>query len=99
MRRDEWRVLCFEIAREHPEYLKDTFEAFSMGVAKQAEYNCEKVADMGAALTLLYENAKDENNRALARKRLIESGLFGGTPFEKKLQKESEAGVKKGEVK
>jgi hypothetical protein len=98
MRRDEWRMLCFEIAKEHPEYLKDTFEAFSLGVAKQAEYNREKVADMGASLTLLYENAKDEKNRALARKRLIESGLFGGTPFEKKLKKEDEAGVKKGEA-
>lgn len=37
---------------------------------------------------MLYENGKKKENRKLARQRLIESGLFGGTPFEAKLKSE-----------
>lgn len=88
MERSEWRLLCFQIGQDHPEYLQDTFEAFSEGVKAQAEYNSEKVAHMGAALSMLYQYPKETQWRKLARERLIESKLFQGTPFEKKLTEE-----------
>lgn len=85
MEREEWQQLCFEVAKEHPEYLQDTFNAFSIGVKVQAEHNQEKVANMGAALSALYQEPKKERWKKLARQRLIESKLFEGTLFEKKL--------------
>jgi hypothetical protein len=94
MTRDEWRGLCFEVARENPEYLQDTFEAFSAGVKYQADYNSEKVAHMGAALSMVYQYPKEEQWRKLARERLIESKLFLGTPFEKELLAEQERKIK-----
>jgi len=98
MEREEWYQLCFSIAKEHPEYLNDTFEAFSEGVKAQAEYNFEKVANMGAALSMIYKFPKEEQWRKLARERLIESKLFGGTPFEKELIEENKLEViKKGD--
>lgn len=88
MRIDEWQQLCFNTAKEHPEFLKATFEAFSAGVVAQAECNSEKVALMGAALSALYQFPKKEKWRKLARERLLESKLFLGTPFEKELLEE-----------
>ena len=88
MTREEWCQLCFNVAEQHPEYLNTTFEAFSAGVSSQADYNSTKVANMGAALSCLYQFPKEEQWRKLARERLIESGLFAGTPFEKELLKE-----------
>jgi len=85
MRREEWYQLCFNIAKEHPEYLNTTFEAFSEGVKAQVEFNYTKVASMGAALSALYKFPKEEQWRKLARERLIESKLFEGTLFEKEL--------------
>lgn len=88
MTRDEWYNICFDVAQKHPEYLKVTFEAFSAGVEAQAEYNSDKVAKMGAALSMLYQFPNEKQWRKLARERLIESKLFQGTPFEKNLLKE-----------
>lgn len=89
MTRKEWSNLCFDIGQKHPEYLKDTFEAFSAGVATQADYNSTKVANMGAALSMIYKFPKEKQWRKLARERLLESKLFQGTPFEKSLLEES----------
>ncbi len=94
MTREEWRQLCFTIGKEHPEYLMDTFEAFSSGVERQASINSEKVAKIGAALSMMYRFPKEKQWRKLARERLIESKLFQGTPFEKELLKEEEEGIK-----
>ena len=85
MTREEWFSMCFDVAQKHPEFLRTTFEAFSAGVEAQAEYNSAKVADMGAALSMLYQFPKKNKWRTLARTRLIESKLFLGTPFEKTL--------------
>jgi hypothetical protein len=87
--REEWSNICFNVAKNHPEYLKDTFEAFSAGVKAQADYNYDKVAKIGAALSMLYQFPKEEQWRKLARERLIESKLFLGTPFERELEKEN----------
>ena len=71
--------------------MQDTFEFFSEGVKAQAEWNSEKVSNMGAALSALYQFPKKEKWRKLARERLLESKLFQGTPFEKELLKDSQA--------
>jgi len=81
----EWQQLCFNVAKEHPEYLRGTIESFSAGIYAQADENREKVANMGAALSMLYQYPTDKQWKKLARERLIESKLFQGTPFEKQL--------------
>lgn len=88
MTREEWYQICFRVGKEHPEFLNTTFKAFSAGVEEQAEINSEKVALIGAALSALYAFPKEEQWRRLARQRLLESRLYFGTPFEKKLLEE-----------
>lgn len=85
MNQQEWAMMVFDVAKKHPEYLETTFMAFSKGVQAQAEINSSKVANIGAALAMLLENPKDKKWIKLAKERLIESRLFGGTPFEKKV--------------
>lgn len=83
MKLEDWEMIVFEVAKKHPEFLDATFRAFSAGVKSQAECNREKVCNMAAALSMLYLKPQDESARSLARTRMIESGVFDGTPFER----------------
>lgn len=88
MKVEDWQKICYEVAKEHPEWIKATFEAFSEGVKQQALDNREKVSNMGAALSMIYMKPHSKQWRKLARERLMESKLFDGTSFYKQLEKE-----------
>ncbi len=85
---DEWQKVCYEVAKEHPEWVRQTFDAFSEGVRQQAMDNREKVSNMGAALSMVYMKPHSKQWRKLARERLIESRQFEGTLFGKQLEKD-----------
>lgn len=89
MTHEKWLFLCTETAKEHPEWTQATIEAWSDGVFKQAEHNKETVCNLCMALSLLYDNPQDEASRKLARERMLESKLFVGTPYEKRLTEET----------
>ena len=86
MTKEEWGQLCMQVAIDHPDWVHETFMAFSSGVAIQAGQNRDMVANFACSLAMLYEQPRSPKARKLARERMIESKCFGGTPFEKKLK-------------
>ena len=97
MNKNQWTYLVLETAKEHPDWLDVTFQAFSAGVREQARVNGSETANAYAALIYMYDSFPrtrmskgDQEALALAGMRILDNGYVRGTGGEERIIQELE---------